>query len=1215
MIPTRALWITIKQGLLLIILSAACGIASADLNFSFNAASQASRPGESFQVEWIVINDGANQENNVSVEVPMPGSGINYISEGRTMGGNCTGSTCDPGETIVWALGNIPAGESRMASFALNVKTTAPNGNISIEGRVLAGSSTVSSMSWPQAVSVASVAELMIDSSDASVGPGSSFSYGILAGNSGTAPLNGATLTVPVPPELTINSAPDGSVSGNTVTWNLGNLSAGRVTRRVINVTPNSGLGTGDLIVLNDAILNGTVFGVAQQTTADHVVTVGNPALKFEIRAQETQFRPGEAQHIEFVVSNTTNQVMQNTSVSLLYPQKMNYVSEAETLGGNCDGSTCDPGEQMTWSFGNLLPGETRQVRFKTLAPSGADDGQPVRWQASARTGLNIVRRDYLATGISPVDINLQIDSDESRVSAGGVYTYTFHVGNVGVSPMGTVILDVPIPPEVSVLESYGGTILPGSVRWVLTNVFAGTAKHLYLKVKANNGLAKGRIINLIDAQAKATVFGIAEASMAQHFVSVGDSPIDLELRVQQAAAKRGEALTMEIVASNTGTQVEQSVVAKLLYPDDINYTAETNLESAYCVGSTCDPGEQMTIPFGNLVPGETKSIVVPLKTKTTASLGEHTTWMGNVSAAGGLSRRFEATVAITELAPELLITTDELLVAAGTNVNYKISSGNTGGGILSQSVLTVPVPAGMSVVASPGGSVQNGRVVYNLGDIEDINIVNSSLTLKIPSGTSNGAQFALENVELSGSMFGVQQMAYANHVITVGSSPIAGQISVVPVDPRAGDAVDITIDVSNTGSQVEQGVTAFLRYPSGVLYKQEASMDGGNCPGSTCDPGEGVSWALGNLIPGESRELKFSTTVVAGFPEGDMIEWSGRVAASDLKQRRIEFGTPVGVVVVVVTPKYCNGQTVTVDLSLGQSATSGDDVIRGTTGADVIYALGGNDVICALGGADTIIAGNGNDWVDAGFGHDEVQGGNGVDIIFGNSGNDELYGGPDNDEIHGGEGHDILFGNSGSDIIHGGNGVDKIKGGSGNDVITTGSGATVGSGVIVDGGAGNDTITGGVAADEIRGSSGNDIIYGSDGNDRLFGGGGEDLINGQGGDDFIRGNAANDTLNGGTGDDNIDGGGSKDTIMGGAGNDSLSGSTGNDIIRGQSGNDTINGGGGDDQLFGDSGSDLLLGGGSNDAMDGGGGIPDTCDGQTGIDTATAACEFVLGVP
>lgn len=160
-----------------------------------------------------------------------------------------------------------------------------------------------------------------------------------------------------------------------------------------------------------------------------------------------------------------------------------------------------------------------------------------------------------------------------------------------------------------------------------------------------------------------------------------------------------------------------------------------------------------------------------------------------------------------------------------------------------------------------------------------------------------------------------------------------------------------------------------------------------------------------------------------------------------------------------------CNGLAVTVSLSLGQSPTTGDDVILGTEGDDRIVALDGNDTICSLGGNDFVDAGSGDDWVDAGAGSDRVFGRDGADVIRGRSGTDRLFGGRDDDLINGDGGSDFMRGARGDDILFGGGGQDGIFGNTGNDILF--------------GGPGNDSLFGGAGMDRLNGSEGADNVNG----------------------------------------------------------------------------------------------------------------------------------------
>lgn len=166
-----------------------------------------------------------------------------------------------------------------------------------------------------------------------------------------------------------------------------------------------------------------------------------------------------------------------------------------------------------------------------------------------------------------------------------------------------------------------------------------------------------------------------------------------------------------------------------------------------------------------------------------------------------------------------------------------------------------------------------------------------------------------------------------------------------------------------------------------------------------------------------------------------------------------------------------CRNEPVTVDLSLGQEPTEGDDVIVGTSSADVIDGKGGNDLICGLGGGDTIYGGPGND---------RIYSQRGRDIVYGGSGDDVIFGGGRDDEIHGGTGNDLMFGGGGSDTMYGGDGIDVVKGNKDSDRLFGDGGDDT-----LRGNAGDDTLDGGPDDDVLRGGLGSDACDGTEGADK----------------------------------------------------------------------------------------------------------------------------------
>lgn len=195
-------------------------------------------------------------------------------------------------------------------------------------------------------------------------------------------------------------------------------------------------------------------------------------------------------------------------------------------------------------------------------------------------------------------------------------------------------------------------------------------------------------------------------------------------------------------------------------------------------------------------------------------------------------------------------------------------------------------------------------------------------------------------------------------------------------------------------------------------------------------------------------------------------------------------------------------------------TATAGNDLLKGTNKPDKIAGLGGNDTIKGANGADTL------------------SGGSGSDSIYGQAGNDLLSGGGGNDRLKGELGNDLIRGGSGNDYLEGGAGKDRLFGEMGKDRLR--------------GGSNRDTLDGAQGNDSLYGDGDNDLLLGKDGNDRLYGGSGQDKLVGHKGNDTMFGGLGNDSLYGGDGRDVLTGIGSnssasksqKDKLKGGSGGD-----------------------------------------------------------------------------
>jgi Ca2+-binding RTX toxin-like protein len=331
---------------------------------------------------------------------------------------------------------------------------------------------------------------------------------------------------------------------------------------------------------------------------------------------------------------------------------------------------------------------------------------------------------------------------------------------------------------------------------------------------------------------------------------------------------------------------------------------------------------------------------------------------------------------------------------------------------------------------------------------------------------------------------------------------------------PAFSDTVDAlrargTIVVAPTGNSFSTGQTSYPACLASVISVAGTSTRELLRPSSNIDGATDVAAPADNLLTTAlgggsetSTGTSFAVPVVAACA-ALVLEESGetvddvvdRLAAGPLTSGRSAFTVPW----LNCAPR-CLGLDATVNLALGQTPTSGPDVILGSPGADIISAGQGDDVICAFGGDDEITAGAGDDRVLAGKGND---------LVFGGPGNDMVNAQIGDDEIHGGDGDDRLFGSWGNDLVFGGPGHDQISGK-----------------------AGRDELRGERGDDRIRGGLGDDIAYGGAGNDALLLGRGSDIAFGGDGDDRIVGYGGWDTMTGGDGIDSCDGGAGVNTAL-----------------------------------------------------------------------------------
>ena len=236
--------------------------------------------------------------------------------------------------------------------------------------------------------------------------------------------------------------------------------------------------------------------------------------------------------------------------------------------------------------------------------------------------------------------------------------------------------------------------------------------------------------------------------------------------------------------------------------------------------------------------------------------------------------------VVVTSLSGlELRLMEDPNPVVAGGEIRYTATVSNRGSTAVTNALLTVPLPAGSSLMAAPdGGVLVDDRVQWNLGTLPAGSGSQRQLRLRVGDATPVGSVLVVGGEVRDGDN---QNLARGTTATVVAASPLRLRLTANPDPVRSGEKISYQVTVSNAGAVALHNVQLQLVTPSRVsIYRTQISA-GGDCPqtvSASCGPGEPIIWPVGTLEPGASRTVQAMGAVYSGTANGTLIQ--GRVLA-----------------------------------------------------------------------------------------------------------------------------------------------------------------------------------------------------------------------------------------------------------------------------------------------------------------------------------------------
>jgi len=662
-------------------------------------------------------NVGTDQATGVILEDQLPGD-VTFVSASR--GGTLSGSV------VSWDLGSISPGGTPGSVF-VTVKVNSPLAN----GKVLQNLASITSTEHAQAsssvdvkVDSAPVLALNKTASKTHVDPGDTLTYTIDYKNTGNDQATNVKLEDHLPSDVTFISASSGNtVSGNVVSWDLGDLPGGGTSGSVfVTVQVNTPLTDGKILHNLASIVSATTQPVLSTV---EVTVYSQPVLELIKTAAQSHVNPGDNLLYTLEYKNTGTDQATGVTLEDHLPGNVTFVSA--TGGGTVSGGI------VNWNIGTMqagaVPGSvTLKVRINDSLPNGTLLHNTASMDSN-ETGPITSQADVIVD--SAAVLKLTKTASKDPVLPGDTLVYTFDYKNSGTDQATSVKLEDHLPKDVTFISATGGgTESGGIVTWNLSPIPIGQTGSQTLTVKVNSPLITGTILqntaSLDSAQSQPT--------KAMTTVTVESTPV-LELTKTASAdpVAPGDTLIYTLNYSNVGNDQATGVILEDHLPTNVSFVSASD-------GGTVSGGI-VSWDLGSIPAGTSRSVI--LTVLVNSALNNGIVLQNSASIISKETHSFSASTDITVgtgPALELTKTASSDPVEPGDTLVYTIEYKNVGNSPATSVILEDDLPPGVSVISSTQGGVDSGgKVIWHLGSLPAGASGSVAITVAINTSVTDG--------------------------------------------------------------------------------------------------------------------------------------------------------------------------------------------------------------------------------------------------------------------------------------------------------------------------------------------------------------------------------------------------------------------------------------------------------------------------------------------
>ncbi|UCG69384.1 MAG: DUF11 domain-containing protein [Thermoplasmata archaeon] len=758
------------------------------------------------------------------------------------------------GDVLTWNIGTVSGGDSETITVIVEVDAYVDDGTV-LTNTVTLDYDDPNNNPYTQeidSVDVTVTAPVMSFSKTADVteaDPSDTIVYTLTYENSGSGAATDVVITDTIPGDTTFVSSDPGydEVSGNTYTWNIGNMAAYSSGTIIITVTVNVGVEDGT-ILHNTATFdyddaNGNPYN---QLTDFADVTVTAPVMSFSKTADVTEADPGDSIVYTLTYENSGDGVATDVVVTDTIPEDTTFVSS----NPNYDGVSQDT---YTWNIGTVAAHSSGTITITVTVDAGTPDGTILHNEATLDyDDANGNPYDQLADDVD-VTVTAPVmcfskTADVTEADPGDPIVYTLTYENSGDGVATDVVVTDTIPEDTTFVSSnpnYDG-VSQDTYTWDIGTVAAHSSGTITITVTVDPGTPDGTILHNEATLDYDDANGNPYDQLADDAdVTVTAPEMTFCKSADKTSANPGDTIVYTLNYENTGSGVATDVVVIDTIDEDTTFvSSDPNYDGVSGDTYTWNLGTVGAYSSGTI----TITVTVDPGTPDGTLLHNEAT-LDYDDANGNPYDQLADDADVTVTAPEITFSkvADVGTADPGDTIIYTLTYNNDGGGIATDVVVTDTIPGDTTFVSSNPNydGVSQDTYTWNIGTVAAYSGGTITITVTVDAGTSDGTllhnEATFDYDDANGNPYD-QLTDYADVTVTAPVLSITKTANMSTADPGdqitytivfensgVGNATDVWINDTIPADTTLVSTSPSYDYDSGDTYKWYHSLIGGN--------------------------------------------------------------------------------------------------------------------------------------------------------------------------------------------------------------------------------------------------------------------------------------------------------------------------------------------------------------------------------------------------